>query len=54
LLSAARPLSHGDFDADVASVEVPQPPPGERLSEQELNAAVEQFLARLREDECGR
>ena len=38
-----------DFDVDLTGVELPQRPEGERLTTQELDAAVDSFLSALRE-----
>jgi hypothetical protein len=38
-----------DFDLDFDRIHVPEKPEGERLTSQELNAAVENFLDTLRE-----
>ncbi len=38
-----------DFDVDFDRIQVPQKPDGERLTSQELNAAVESFLDTLRD-----
>jgi type IV secretion system protein VirD4 len=42
-------LTLEDFDVDFDRIQVPQKPEGERLSSQELNAAVESFLDSLRD-----
>lgn len=42
-------LALGDFDVDFSKVQIPDKPPGERLTKEELNTAVESFLATLRE-----
>jgi type IV secretion system protein VirD4 len=42
-------LTLEDFDVDFDRVKVPEKPEGERLTSQELNAAVESFLDTLRE-----
>lgn len=41
-------LTLEDFAVDFSKVEVPDAPPGERLTEQQLNGAVEGFLATLK------
>ena len=38
-----------DFDVDLSRVELPQKPEGERLTTQELDAAVDSFISALRE-----
>jgi hypothetical protein len=42
-------LTLEDFDVDFDRIQVPQKPEGERLTSQELNAAVESFLNTLRD-----
>jgi type IV secretion system protein VirD4 len=42
-------MTLADFDVDFDRIEVPQKPEGERLTSQELNAAVESFLDTLRD-----
>jgi type IV secretion system protein VirD4 len=42
-------LTLEDFDLDFERIQVPQKPEGERLTSQELNAAVESFLDTLRD-----
>jgi len=41
-------LTLEDFDVDLSRVQMPEKPPGERLTSQELNAAVESFLDSLK------
>jgi hypothetical protein len=44
-------LTLDDFETDFSGVELPVPESGERLTEQELGAAVESFLASLKGEE---
>src|SRR5579863_2670264 len=41
-------LTLEDFDVDLKNVKIPEKPPGERLSSEELNAAVDSFLESLK------
>jgi type IV secretion system protein VirD4 len=41
-------LTLEDFDVDLKNVKIPEKPPGERLSADELNAAVDSFLESLK------
>jgi type IV secretion system protein VirD4 len=41
-------LTLEDFDVDLKNVKIPEKPPGERLSSDELNAAVDSFLESLK------
>jgi type IV secretion system protein VirD4 len=42
-------LTLDDFDVDFGRVQIPEKPPGERLSSEELHCAVDSFLNSLRE-----
>ena len=42
-------LTLEDFDVDFGKVQIPEKPPGERLSSEELHSAVDSFLDSLRE-----
>jgi type IV secretion system protein VirD4 len=44
-------LKLDDFEADFSRVEMPVTEPGERLTDQELDAAVESFLSSLKGEE---
>jgi type IV secretion system protein VirD4 len=50
-LDRMEKLTLDDFETDFSRVEMPVTEPGERLTEQELGAAVEDFLASLKGDE---
>jgi hypothetical protein len=50
-LDRLETLTLEDFENDFSRVELPVAEPGERLSEQELGAAVESFLASLKGEE---
>ena len=39
-----------DIEVDLSMVDVPEAPPGERLSQQQLDAFVERFVASLKEE----
>ena len=41
-------LTLEDFDVDLKNVKIPEKPAGERLSSEELNAAVDSFLESLK------
>lgn len=43
-------LTLEDFEVDVSKVEVPETQPDERLSESQIDAAVERFIASLKEE----
>jgi hypothetical protein len=47
-LDRIESLTLDDFETDFSRVELPVTEPGERLTEQELGAAVESFLASLK------
>jgi type IV secretion system protein VirD4 len=50
-LDRMEKLTLDDFETDFSRVEMPVTEPGERLTEQELGAAVEDFLASLKGEE---
>jgi type IV secretion system protein VirD4 len=50
-LDRLETLTLDDFETDFSRVELPVAEPGERLTEQELGAAVESFLASLKGEE---
>ena len=50
-LDCMEQLTLDDFETDFSRVEMPVTEPGERLTEQELGAAVEDFLASLKGEE---
>ena len=50
-LDRMEKLTLDDFETDFSHVELPATEPGERLTEQELGAAVEDFLASLKGEE---
>jgi type IV secretion system protein VirD4 len=47
-LDRLESLTLEDFDVDLSRVKMPEKPPGERLTQDELNTAVESFLDSLK------
>jgi type IV secretion system protein VirD4 len=50
-LDRLETLTLDDFEADFSRIEIPATPPGERLSERDLDVAVESFLSSLKGEE---